>query len=267
MGRINEADAAFSAAARLGADSWEFHAGIGALLLRRGRWREGADEYERARVNSSRPGDDPVIIGMPGHRSGVGNGPAWYFSAVAQLRAGRIDQYRALCRDMLERSRGSLGKHELVARVCLMCPDDPDVVAEAAKVAERALETIPTNPYALYTAGLTDYRLGRYESALERVRASREANENAQMIIFRDAYRALTDLVEAMTLTRLGRTGAAGEALARAERLMADHIPGEGSDGLYPAEWQEWAHCEIIHREAEAVVRWAPIFPADPFAR
>ena len=87
------------------------------------------------------------------------------------------------------------------------------------------------------------------------------------MIIFRDTYRALTDLVEAMALARLGRTKPAREALARAERLMADHIPAEGSVGLYPAPWQEWAHCEILHREAEAVVRWDPIFPADPFAR
>ena len=190
---------------------------------------------------------------------------AWYFAAVAQLRAGRIVEYRALCRDMLERSRGRLGQHEALARVCMMCPDDPDVVAEAAKVAEHALEVIPGNAYALYTAGLTDYRLGRYESALKRIGASREANETAQMIIFRDTYRALTDLVEAMTLARLGRTGAAGEALARAERLMAGHIPAEGSDGLYPAEWQEWAHCEIIHREARAVVEDAALW-AEPFA-
>jgi serine/threonine-protein kinase len=266
MGRINEAGAALSTAARLGADSWEFDAGIAGLFQRRRRWRDGADEYERARLNSSRPGDDPGIIGMPGHRSRDHHGIAWYFSAVAQLRAGRIVEYRALCRDMLQLNRGRLGQHELLARVCLMCPDDPAVVVEAATLAERALEKLPANPYARYTAGLAAYRLGRYESALERIRASRAANETAQMIIFRDAYRALTDLVEAMALERLGLTGAAAEALARAERLMANNIPAEGSAGLYPGEWQEWAHCEIIHREADAVVRWGPIFPANPFA-
>ena len=148
-----------------------------------------------------------------------------------------------------------------------MSPEDSSVVAEAARLAERALKEQPSGTYQLYTAGLADYRSGRYESALERVGESRKANEIRGIILFRDTYRALTDLVEAMALARLGRTNPAREALARAERLMANHLPAEGSADLYPAPWQEWAHCEILHREAEAVVRWDPIFPADPFAR
>jgi tetratricopeptide (TPR) repeat protein len=166
---------------------------------------------------------------------------------------------------MLQKSRGRSGEFELVARACLMCPDDPDVVAEAAKVAERAVEESPSNTYALYTAGLADYRLGRHESALKRVRASRAANETAQMIPYRNAYRALTGLVEAMALAKLGRAKAARDALAEAEETMAGQLPAEGSGGLYPDRWQEWAHCEVIHREARAVVANAA-FPANPFA-
>jgi hypothetical protein len=114
---------------------------------------------------------------------------------------------------------------------------------------------------------LADYRLGRHESALKRVRASREANETAQMVPYRDAYRALTGLVEAMALAKLGRAKDARDALAEAELWMAGRLPAEGSGGLYPDRWQEWAHCEVIHREAEAVVRSDPIFPANPFTR
>ena len=191
---------------------------------------------------------------------------AWYISAVAQLRASRIDQYRGLCRDMLQRFGGGIaGQAEMAARVCLMCPDDPDVVAAAALVAERAVKDTPRTPYMLYSAGLADYRCGRHESALKQVRASRAANETAQMIIFRDAYRALTDLVEAMALARLGGAKDARDALAEAEAMMAGRFPAEGSGGLYPEPWLEWAHCEVIHREARAVVEDAA-FPDNPFA-
>jgi Flp pilus assembly protein TadD len=266
--QVDEATDAFRTALQLGSDRSEIHSSLGRLFMRRRRWQEGADAYERARVYSSRSGDDELqlLAARPGHRVGINNPTAWYLSAVAHLRAGRIGRFRWLCGEMLRRFADGF-EAELVARACLMSPDEPTVVAEAARLAERAVKDLPMGPYTLYTAGLADYRSGLYESALERVGESRKANEARGIIIYRDAYRALTDLVEAMALARLGRSGAAGEALARAERLMADHIPAEGSDGLYPAGWQEWAHCEIIHREAEAVVRWDPIFPADPFAR
>jgi hypothetical protein len=118
----------------------------------------------------------------------------------------------------------------------------------------------------LYTAGLADYRSGRYESALKWVRASREANKTAPLITYRDSYRALTWLVEAMALARLGGAKDARDALAEAEATMAGRFPAEGSGGLYPEPWAEWAHCEVIHREARAVIEDAA-FPADPFAR
>src|SRR5262249_43190720 len=102
-GRVDEASHAVSEAARLGTDGWEFHLALGGLNLRRGCWQVGADECERARVNSSRSGDEQPNTSAPGHRSGVDTPAAWYYSAVAQLRAGRIDQYRGLCCDMLQR--------------------------------------------------------------------------------------------------------------------------------------------------------------------
>jgi tetratricopeptide (TPR) repeat protein len=148
-----------------------------------------------------------------------------------------------------------------------MGPEEPAVIAEATRLVERALKHNPKQPYFLYTAGLADYRSGWYERALERVRRSREANETEPMIIYRDAYRALTWLVEAMALARQGQADTARDALAEAERWMAGRFPAEGSGGLYPHPWQEWAHCEIIHREAQSVVRWDSIFPADPFVR
>jgi tetratricopeptide (TPR) repeat protein len=268
MGRLDAAGDALSEAARLGTDSSDFHSALGWLFLRRGRWGKGADEFERARVNSSRSGDDQLGIAMPGHRSGVDHAGAWYISAVAQLRAGRIEQYRGLCRDMLQRFGDSFtGQAEMVARVCLMCPDDPDVVRAAALLAERVVKDPPPRTlYMLYTAGLADYRLGRYESTLKWVRASREANKTAPLITYRDPYRALTWLVEAMALARLGRAKDARDALAEAEATMAGKFPAEGSGGLYPQPWAEWAHCEIIHREARAVVEDAAS-PADPSVR
>lgn len=265
--QANLAAAAFEKALELGSDSWQLHMGRGGLFMQRGLWREGADAYESARENSSRSLDDEQLWGRPGHRQGIDNSTTWYFSAFAQLRAGRIERYHSLCREMLQRYGDNFGAEaERVARTCLVAPDEPGVIAKAARLAERALKDLPGDPYTLYTAGLADYRSGRDPSALERVGRSRKANETGGIILFRDTYRALTDLVEAMAQMRLGRTGPAREALARAERRMADRMPAKGAVGLYPFTWQEWFHCEVIHREAEAVVRWDPIFPADPFA-
>src|SRR5262249_6379564 len=119
-GQLDEAADAFRTALGLGSDSWQIHMGLGKLFVRRGRWQAGADEYELARVNSSRSGDDEGLWGHPGHRLGIDNSAAWYFCAVAQLRAGRIGHYRWLCGEMLRRFGD--GEDERVARACLMSP-------------------------------------------------------------------------------------------------------------------------------------------------
>jgi hypothetical protein len=65
-------------------------------------------------------------------------------------------------------------------------------------------------------------------------------------------------VVEAMASARLGRDDAR-ETLGQAERLIQPKaaVPG----------WQNLAIYEILHGEAEALIVFDPIFPADPFAR
>jgi hypothetical protein len=68
--------------------------------------------------------------------------------------------------------------------------------------------------------------------------------------------------IKAMALHRQGRSQAAQDCLARAERLIAEPFTPLGQAG-----WPDRLVARRLVREAEAVIRLDPIFPADPFAR
>ncbi len=67
--------------------------------------------------------------------------------------------------------------------------------------------------------------------------------------------------IKAMALQRQGRSEAAQDCLARAERLIAESVTPLGQ-----SDWPDRLIALRLAREAEAVVRFDPIFPADPFA-
>jgi tetratricopeptide (TPR) repeat protein len=261
--RDGDAVAAYGEALRLDPHGWAAHVGLGVSLIRQGHWREGAAEYELARACFSRMNDDsnfhfPVLPWTT-------EDAMWYVSAVAQLRAGRIDVYQKLRDEMLARFGDGTGDVERVARLGLMWPDGREAIAKAIPLAERVFRANPTSIFVQYTASLAAYRSGRFEVALERLSRRGGATNPAIKVDFRPNYDCLSELVRAMALARLGRPRPARDSLVRAERMMSEYHSAEDSAENYPYVWQEWAHCEIIHREARAVVEDAA-FPADPFA-
>ena len=77
--------------------------------------------------------------------------------------------------------------------------------------------------------------------------------------------RVTSQLVEALTLEALGRHADARAMLAAALRLGAQTTPRPGA-GLGPL-WWNFVLNDILASEAEAVILYDPIFPAQPFAR
>jgi len=183
----------------------------------------------------------------------------WFHGTVAQLVAGRPDLYGEQCRAMLRRFGDARDwvTAERISKACLLRPDDPSVVAQAAKLAGRGLEDAPDNPWTLFAAGLASYRTGDHESALDRMKRGREAST----IIDRSeipCYEASTLLVEAMACARLNRMGAARQSLDQADRILEGRFPREGASSQYPTPWPDWALCQILWREAGRVVRDPP---------
>jgi hypothetical protein len=63
----------------------------------------------------------------------------------------------------------------------------------------------------------------------------------------------------AMAQHRIGRTREAGEALAEAKRIIAGKLPDPGKGQLFGGDdFQEWAFCQTLCREAEHLLSNGP---------
>jgi tetratricopeptide (TPR) repeat protein len=222
-------------------DNAHAHAALASILWGVGRRDEAAAEY----VLATELGPNEDII--------------WFFSAMTQLRLGRVDAYRRVARKMRLQFAGTTDERVAarVAWIGLLRPDGRDAVEQAARYAERSLELAPGHAYALFAGGLADYRRDRHESAVNRLRRCREAMRTIPPL-FHTVVGAWSLLVEAMASARLGRDDAR-ETLGQAERLIQSEAA--------TSNWQNLAIYEILHGEAEALIVFDPIFPTDPFAR
>jgi tetratricopeptide (TPR) repeat protein len=248
----SEAEADYDRAIERGVDRRDpqIRARRGAIRIRYKRLAEAAADYSR--LVELRPEDHWV----------------WMQSAYAQLQADRRDRYREQGRAMLQRfeSASQWDVCDRTAKVCLTVADSPEFIRRAAVLAERACKLQPNNGWVLYCAALADYRTGRYESALARLRRGREALKTTQGGGW-PGYPAQSSAVEAMAQVRLGHAREARDALGRAESILTAGLEkGNPSSPSGLDSWTDWVHCRTIVREAQAVVADLG-FPADAFAR
>ena len=196
------------------------------------------------------------------------NHNAWVGAASLLARVGDRDGYDRHRRRLLAKYGATLDPTiaERTAKACLLLPGDGAVTAEAARLAGLAVAGADQVPsfanYFLLADGLARYRLGRFEAAEGRVRTAIEAGEDVQG--WNMTVPAL--YVRAMALSRLGRTGEARAALARGAAIQ-DGLGAPGPIGDHPLATHDTRACQVLRREAEAVVLLDPAFPADPFAK
>jgi tetratricopeptide (TPR) repeat protein len=172
------------------------------------------------------------------------------------LAAGDHTGLRRSWTDMLDRFRMTTDPMiaNSVARRSVMAVSEEPNLSETVRLAELAVNGVSerqkaTKATLLITLGAALYRAGRFAEA---VRCLEEGIQKS------DGVSSAADWVFlAMAHHRLGHHGEARRWLDR----FRDRRPRLAPDAF-------WGELEIrlLRAEAEAVVLWDPIFPADPFA-
>jgi tetratricopeptide (TPR) repeat protein len=247
-GRLGEPADALTRASEAAPQDPAAYRMVAAVHARRGRWDLAAETL--ARLLERDPGD---------HWH-------WCLAATLRARAGDPDRYRRLCRQMLERfhETDDPAIAERAAKYCLLLPSSGPEQEDADRLAKRAVvgATGSLRHSAGAAKGLAEYRGGRFADALATIDQAEAATGGRGEWNFE----VPAGCVRAMALLRLGRRDEARAALEKASGLYRANAPTTIAvdPGWF---WPDLLICEILHREAEALVVFDPAFPADPFAR
>jgi tetratricopeptide (TPR) repeat protein len=231
----------------------ESYLGIGIASGARGEWSAALGDLRRAVEGPSAPGEDSA-------RSSD-ESLAWLYLAVLELEHGDRVEYRRHCRRMLDRFGTSNDPCELerTAKAGLLVPPpSPEVAARLRAMARAAVERAgsgnPVLPWYLLALGLAEYRASDPGTALKALDRCLAIETDLNVMIA-----ALS--IQAMALHRQGQSPAARDRLGRAERLVTEQLTT-----MAAPDWPDRLIARRLVREAQAVVRLDPVFPADPFA-
>jgi tetratricopeptide (TPR) repeat protein len=233
-GRWDAAEAAFDEVVRArpyNATSW---LGRGELHMARGRFERAATDFAGAiRVQPENP-------------------RLRYFHILSLLNQGDRSGLQPAYSDLLARYGGTANL-SIANTVAWSCALVRDVVADRetpVRLAELAVNEAPAaqKPTYLNTLGAALYRAGRFQEAISRlqegIRQRSDAGFPQDWIFLALAHHRLRHHAEAH---------------AWLDRLRA-YRPSE-SDSAY---WNE-LEIRLLRREAETMIVYDPIFPADPF--
>jgi len=183
--------------------------------------------------------------------------PAWGRNALVCLEQGDRAGYRAVCRALLDGHLNAKTPQEAVniAKICALGPEATDDLERAVALAQYAVKSSAPaeRPAAQCALGAILYRAGCAPDALVQLNESIVANQGPS------ALRVLLFL--GMAHHRLGHTLDARRCLNEASRPVVAPRAEER-----PISWPERLEYQILRREAEALILYDPIFPADPFA-
>jgi tetratricopeptide (TPR) repeat protein len=188
--------------------------------------------------------------------------PLWYQQTTLLLASGDEQGYRRHCREMLDRFGATDDPviAERTAKSCLLLPCGTEQLHAAASLAETALAKGAGHkffPFFELAKGLVEYREGNFGAAEQRL-GKLVADGNPDWNLAPPAY-----LILAMAQHRLGQAAKAGESLNRAAKIMDQQVPDLANAG---GSWHGWLINQIFRSEAEALILYDPMFPADPFA-
>ena len=226
-----DAIAHFSKAIELGAASAEVWHGRGGCYARLGRWTEAADDLAKA-------------VGlMPA------NGIWRYQLAACLLQTGDTSGYRQTCAEGLVQVPEDKVDNSayLVSRACGLAPDavpDPNV---PIRLLTRIVAATRTAPH-LHALGLAHYRAGEYDQAVNRL------EESGKVSAAWDQATCANGFVLAMAHHRQNRPEKARDILKATVARLERGEQEARAPVTFPATLVEWLSCQILRREAEALI-------------
>jgi eukaryotic-like serine/threonine-protein kinase len=224
----------------------------GHLWCVRGRYHALRGQWERAAADFAR-----------GVRSAPPDSEEWFEHACLRLIIGDHGGYRSFVREIVGREAGTSNPYVayVLARSCVLCATSVVEPEQVIRWAEQAVKAEPL-PWYQGALGAAYYRAGQFDQA---VRWLEESNRSYKT----GAYAADSDLENRLLLAlahmRLGHAPAARDLVRGVQRALK-RVDSTRTDGAVSLGSTDWLPLQILLSEAEAVVLYDPIFPADPFA-
>jgi tetratricopeptide (TPR) repeat protein len=141
-----------------------------------------------------------------------------------------------------------------VARACMLRFRALADAAELVKQGEKAVAGSPRTAWHLYALGAAHYRAGQYRRAIQRLEESIKAQPTWAAI-------GLDWFMLAMTHHQLGHKKESREWLGKAIKWMdkLSESTFQGNTINLPIYWHDWAECQMLRREAESLLKGAPV--------
>jgi tetratricopeptide (TPR) repeat protein len=176
----------------------------------------------------------------------------WFRAATLLAWTNDRSAFRQHCEEMLRRFADPTEPFiaERSAKVCLLMPDGLADIAPAVKLAEQAVKATehPYYRYFLMARGLAHYRAGEYAQAID---------QTGKAVVAEARFWGLNvpaHLVAAMSHHRLGQAEEARKAFGQAREMMEQEEFPKLESGDVGAGWHDWLICQILRREAEALL-------------
>jgi tetratricopeptide (TPR) repeat protein len=179
-------------------------------------------------------------------------------SAVQLLEAGDVSGYRRACQRIPHTGQpvgASHSSHDWVMALVLRrdsLDDWQPVIAQAEKM--RAAE--PQHAWIHHALAGVYFRAGRYQDALQALNEADRWSWPASVV---------NGFLRSIVLARLGRMEDARSELAKAVRWTEQNLPA-GPFPQWVGHWWDWYTLVNYRREAESLILYDPVFPANPFA-
>jgi tetratricopeptide (TPR) repeat protein len=201
------------------------------------------DDLCRAYAAAGRPGEVAEAFGALASRH-ADDPRLRYEFALSLVDSGDLAGYRTACA-ALSRFDGARRAETAgqIARALALAPGATDDLESAVRLAAKAVKESPRVAWWLYVAGLAEYRAGRPESAIVRLKEAASADPDW-------ASSALIRPVLAMAYLGSGRRREAETTLGEA-RAVSGTVGGD-------IPWWDRVEFRLLLREAEARIGGGP---------
>jgi len=187
------------------------------------------------------------------------DGVAWLRLATIFIQADDLNGYQQLRLDMLARFGNTKESifAEATAKTCLLLPWSDANSNLVHQLADQAARELSTNKWAGLAKGLSDYRQGRFDSAVEwEQRALAAADSDATLAV---AARSLL----AMAQYHLGKFSEAKNALIEAYAIATKQMARLGPLNPFEEDWHNILVAKILLEEAGTLIEIESLIPSD----